>query len=148
MGMSFRLLARNLSGWAMLAVLSVPLQAEAQTDAEPGPATRPTVSAKKLLAAAYEKTRTAQSVDDFSHVIEQCERALGVKLSPENAAYAHDLAGWAYNKRGEAYAAQAAALAEGGEERKANELDDVALADFESALSHDPQKWRALHNKA
>lgn len=131
----------------LLGLLLPHMPAHAQTPAEPTRAARPIVSAKTLLTAAYEKTKTARTVDDFSEVIEQCERVLGAKLSSENASYAHQLAGWAYNKRGEAYAEQAAALAEQGEERKANELDEVALADFESALVHDPAKWRALQNR-
>ena len=121
--------------------------AVAQTEAQPEPAKKPTVTAKKLLAAAYEKTKQARTVDDFSEVIEYCERALGAKLNAENSAYAHQLAAWGYNKRGEAYAAEAAAQADRGEERKSNELDEVALADFESALAHDPKKWKALQNR-
>jgi tetratricopeptide (TPR) repeat protein len=119
----------------------------AQTEAPPEAAKKSTVTAQKLLSAAYEKTKDARTVDDFSEVIEHCERALGARLNPENSAYAHQLAGWGYNRRGEAYAEQAAAQAEQGEERKANELDEVALADFESALAHDPKKWKALQNR-
>ena len=158
--MSLRHLVINLCVCMLLGGLAPSIPALAQTPAEPTPATdpgeqpaekeksaRPKVTAKQLLSAAYEKTKSAQSVDDFSEIIEHCERTLGAKLSPENLAYAHQLAAWAYNKRGEAYAEQAAALAEQGQERKANELDEVALADFESALDHDPQKWKALHNR-
>lgn len=135
---------------ALTALISLHLlgsAARAQTEARPEAAKKPTVTAQKLLAAAYEKTKDARSVDDFSEVIEHCERALGARLNPENSAYAHQLAGWGYNKRGEAYADQAAAQAKQGEERKANELDEVALADFESALAHDPKKWKALQNR-
>jgi tetratricopeptide (TPR) repeat protein len=121
--------------------------AVAQTEAPPEAAKKPAVTAKKLLTAAYAKTKEARTVDDFSEVIEQCERALGAKLNAENSTYAHQLAAWGYNKRGEAYAEEAAALAERGEERRSNELDDVALADFESALGHDPKKWKALQNR-
>lgn len=119
-----------------------------QTDAEPEPATKAKkVTARQVLEAAFAKTAAAQTVDDFSEIIEQCERVLGVKLSAENSAYAHELAAWGYNRRGETYASQAAALAEKGEERKANELDEVALTDFEAALTHDPKKWKAVQNR-
>src|SRR5688572_16144931 len=46
--------------------------ARAQTEARPDAAKKPTVTAQKLLAAAYEKTKDARSVDDFSEVIEHC----------------------------------------------------------------------------
>jgi tetratricopeptide (TPR) repeat protein len=119
-----------------------------QTEAEPAPATKAkTVTARQVLEAAFAKTAAAQTIDDFSEIIEQCERVLGAKLNPQNAAYAHELAAWGYNRRGEAYASQAVELVEKGEERKANELDDVALADFESALAHDPKKWKAVQNR-
>ena len=122
--------------------------AAGQTEAEPGPETKvKTVTARQVLEATFAKTADARTVDDFSEVIEQCERVLGARLNPQNAAYAHELAAWGYNRRGEAYASQAAELAEQGEERKANELDEVALADFESALAHDPKKWKAIQNR-
>ena len=119
-----------------------------QTEAEPSPTPSPKkITARQILEATFAKTSAAKTVDDFSEVIEQCERVLGVKLSPENSEYAHQLAAWGYNRRGEAYAQEAATLAEKGEERKANELDEVALADFESALAHDPKKWKAVQNR-
>jgi tetratricopeptide (TPR) repeat protein len=119
-----------------------------QAEAEPKPAATPKkVSARQVLEATFAKTGGAQTVDDFSEIIEQCERVLGAKLTAENSAYAHALAAWGYNKRGEAYASEAAALVKSGEDRKANELDDVALADFEAALTHDPKKWKAVQNR-
>lgn len=119
-----------------------------QTEAEPTPpAPSKKITAREVLEATFAKTSVAQSVDDFSGIIEQCERVLGAKLSAENSAYAHQLAAWGYNRRGEAYAQEAATLVEKGEERKANELDEVALADFEAALSHDPKKWKAVQNR-
>jgi tetratricopeptide (TPR) repeat protein len=142
---------RNLCSFLVAAALLCPCfipSALAQTEAEPeGAAKVKKVTARQVLEAAYAKTGAAETVDDFSEIIEQCERVLGAKLTAENSAYAHQLAAWGYNKRGEAYANQAAALAEQGEERKANELDDVALADFESALTHDPKKWKAIQNR-
>jgi hypothetical protein len=136
---------RNLCSFLVAAALLCPCfipSSFAQTEAEPEAAAKvKKVTARQVLEATYAKTIAAETVDDFSEIIEQCERVLGAKLTAENSSYAHQLAAWGYNKRGESYANQAAALAEQGEERKANELDDVALADFESALTHDPKKW-------
>jgi tetratricopeptide (TPR) repeat protein len=132
----------------VLVLLGVALSARGQTEAEPTPSTAAKkVTAREVLEATFAKTGSARTVDEFSEIIEQCERVLGVKLSAENSAYAHQLAAWGYNRRGEAYAQEAANLAEKGEERKANELDEVALADFEAALSHDPKKWKAVQNR-
>jgi len=144
--MSIRTICSFLAAAALLCARFIP-SALAQTEAEPEPAKVKKVTARLVLEAAYAKTGAAETVDDFSEIIEQCERVLGAKLTAENSAYAHELAAWGYNKRGEAYASQAATLAEQGEERKANELDDVALADFESALTHDPKKWKAIQNR-
>ena len=47
------------------------------------------------------------------------------------------LAAWGYNRRGEAYVQQAVELAAKGEDRQANELDAVALDDFQQAIAHD-----------
>lgn len=137
-------LAGLLTGQLMAQAPAEPTPAEVPTQAE---AAKPKISAKKLLAGAYERTKTAQTIDEFSEVIEQCERALAAKLTEENAAYARQLAGWSYNRRGELYAKDAAALAGDGEERQANDLDELALADFEAAISHDPGKWKALQNR-
>ena len=57
------------------------------------------------------------------------------------------LLAWSYNRRGEIYAEQAAALIEKGQNRKANDLDTVALEDFNTALRYDPVRWKALHNR-
>ena len=124
----------------------------AQTPAEPKPAekgktkARP-VNSKELLGEAYEKTKSAETIDDFASIIEMCERALAGKLPEPNAAYAHQLVAWAYNRRGEKFAEDAAALVEKGEDRKANELDAMALADFQESLKHDGKKWKSLHNR-
>lgn len=121
----------------------------AQTPAEPTPAKEKPkpVNSKTLLGDAYELTKSAETINDFAAIIEMCERALAGKLPKPNAEYAHSLAAWAYNRRGEKFAEEAAALAQGGEDRKANELDVMALADFEESLKHDGKKWKALHNR-
>jgi tetratricopeptide (TPR) repeat protein len=141
--------------WAVVAVGIFAAPLAAQTPAEPTPAQpKPaekgkarTVNSKALLTDAYEKTKTAETIDEFASIAEMCERALAAKLPEPNAAYAHQLAAWAYNRRGERFAEEAAALIQNGEDRKANELDAMALADFEESLKHDAKKWKALHNR-
>lgn len=140
----------SLAALIVTGMLFAALPLAAQSPAEPKPAAkgkaRP-INSKALLTEAYEKTQSAETIDDFASVIEMCERALAAKLPEPNAAYAHQLAAWAYNRRGEKFAEDAAALVQQGEERQANELDAMALADFEESLKHDGKKWKSLHNR-
>jgi tetratricopeptide (TPR) repeat protein len=106
-----------------------------------------TVNSKTLLTDAYELTKSAETIDDFATIIEMCERALAAKLPEANAKYANSLAAWAYNRRGEKFAEEAATLVEKGEDRKANELDAMALDDFQESLKYDGKKWKSLHNR-
>lgn len=141
---------RTFAAIIVIGIFVAPLTA--QTPAEPklaekGKSKAKPANSKALLTAAYEKTQSAETIDDFAAIIEMCERALAGKLPEPNAAYAHQLAAWAYNRRGEKFAEDAAALVEKGEDRKANELDAMALADFEESLQHDGKKWKSLHNR-
>jgi len=104
-------------------------------------------SAASILSRTYEATKDATTTDDFHRVVEVCERAIAAGPPERILAYAHELAAWGYNRRGEIYADQAAKLFNDGQERQANELDALALDDFESALRHDPNKWKAIHNR-
>jgi tetratricopeptide (TPR) repeat protein len=141
---------RTIAALVAIGIFVAPLSA--QTSAEPKPAekgktkARP-VNSQALLTDAYEKTKSAETIDDFAAIIEMCERALAGKIPEANAAYSHQLVAWAYNRRGEKFAEEAAALVEKGEDRKANELDAMALADFEESLKHDGKKWKSLHNR-
>jgi tetratricopeptide (TPR) repeat protein len=103
--------------------------------------------AAKLLTEIYEETKDSTSADDFGRAIEVCERAIAAEPPQKIASYAHQLAAWAYNRRGEVYADQAASLFNQGERREANELDSLALDDFHAAVRHDPNKWKAIHNR-
>ncbi len=140
----------TLAAFIVLGLLFVALPLAAQTPPEPKPAVKgktKTVNSKTLLTDAYELTSSAETIDDFAAIIEMCERALAAKLPQPNAEYARSLAAWAYNRRGEKFAEEAATLVEQGEDRKANELDAMALADFEESIKHDGKKWKALHTR-
>src|SRR5262245_8141287 len=126
-------------------------------EAEPTPAKAATgaprrdtidaATAAKILTETYEQTKDARTSDDFGQVIEVCERALAANPPEKIRNYAHQLAAWGYNRRGEVYADQAAELFNNGAHRQANELDALALDDFRSAVAHDPTKWKAIHNR-
>ncbi len=104
-------------------------------------------TAAKILTSTYERTKDATTADDFGSVIEVCERALAADPPEKIRKYAQQLAAWAYNRRGEVYADRAAQFFNQGEQRQANELDALALDDFRSSVTHDPAKWKAIHNR-
>lgn len=112
-----------------------------------GPAAGEQPNPRQMLLNAFEKSKAAKTADDITPVIEACERALAEKLTPANQKYGEQLLGWAYNRRGELYAEQAALLSEKGQQRKANEFDALALAEFEAAVKYDPKQWKPFHNR-
>lgn len=99
------------------------------------------------IAAAYALSKTAKTVDEYSSIIETCERVLAEQTTEETIKYVKQLAAWSYNRRGEAFAQQATELIDQGEDRQANELDALALDDFQQALTLDSTKWKAYHNR-
>ena len=145
---------RSHLAWAGVLCLCVAAHAQ---EPEPTPARSPAGSAQaaridaataaKILAETYARCKDATTADDFGQVIEVCERALAAQPLETVSKYAHELAAWAYNRRGEVYADQAAALFNQGQERQATELDALALDDFRAAVGHDPAKWKAIHNR-
>lgn len=133
-------LAMVLAGvWGLAAYAEKPNLPTAADGARP--------DVRKRLTDAYATSQKVKSPEDCLPILETCEEALAGELTPQNKDYAHKLAAWAYNRRGELYAEQAAALSAQGKARKANELDTLALADFETAIEHDSGRWKALHNR-
>jgi len=104
--------------------------------------------AKLLLHEAAELSQAGKSIEQFTEILELCKRASGMKLTPEESKYARDLQSWAHNKRGEAYAAQAAEFVAQGSDKEGAKLDRQALDDFQAAVKLDPNRWKAIHNRA
>jgi tetratricopeptide (TPR) repeat protein len=101
----------------------------------------------QLIQEADAKTRTAESVEDYTAILEICEEAGQHELSEVQRDYFNQLTAWASNRRGEQYAALAAEAATQGDDQQAAELDQLALADFETAVEFNPQRWKAIHNR-
>jgi tetratricopeptide (TPR) repeat protein len=123
---------------------ATPLADPENTGAVVTPASQPI---SKQIAVAYTLSKTASTVDEYSSIIETCERVLAEQPNEQTVTYVKQLAAWSYNRRGEAYAQQAADLIEKGQERKANEMDSLALDDFQASITHDKNKWKAYHNR-
>ncbi len=87
---------------------------------------------KSMVMRAFTMTKTANSIPAYDEIIELCERGASAPLTKDTSDYAHKLAAWAYNRRGEAQSDAGQAT--------------LALEDFEAAMQLDPQQWRAVHN--
>ncbi len=109
--------------------------------------TSPAKNIARQMASAYALSKTAKTIDEYSSIIETCERVLAEQTTEDTIKYARQLAAWSYNRRGEAFAQQASELIDQGEDRKANELDSLALDDFQQAITLDSTKWKAYHNR-
>jgi tetratricopeptide (TPR) repeat protein len=88
---------------------------------------------KALVEQAFAQSKTATTDSHYTDIIELCRRAGKEGLKPSHDEYAKRLMSWAYNRRGEARAAEA--------------RDKEALADFEAAVELNPSSWRAIHNR-
>lgn len=104
--------------------------------------------ARLLLHEALVLSQTGKSVEEFTEIIELCQHASQMPLTKEEARYGRDLTSWAYNKRGEVYASQAADFMIQGAEKEAAALDRQALEDFEASVKLDADRWKAVHNRA
>lgn len=104
--------------------------------------------AKGLIKQAYQITKSAASVEEFSAVIDLCQQAEAFEMSAANEKYVRELQAWAFNRRGQAFVEEAASVLEAGDSDRAAQLDGKALADFEAAVKHDPTRWKAFHNRA
>ncbi|MEM1304859.1 MAG: tetratricopeptide repeat protein [Planctomycetota bacterium] len=94
---------------------------------------KPSERAVEILAKACDDAARAQSVEDFSLVVQQCRHVLAIDRAAAVVNYAEELGAWALNKRGELRA-------------DAGETAD-ALTDFNEALRMDGTRWRARHNR-
>lgn len=104
-------------------------------------------SGPEVINQIFEKTRDATTMAELVEAVTRCEKARSQSLTKEERDYLYRLTAWAYNKRGELYADEAAKLTAPADDRRARELDALALADFEKAVQYDPKRWKALHNR-
>jgi len=87
-----------------------------------------------LLLTANESCRSAATVAEFGSVIDQCVEVLRLGTSEEKKQFAQQLVSWALNRRGQLYLDE--------------QQQQLARADFHSALDYNSGNWRALHNRA
>lgn len=104
-------------------------------------------NAGDAIKRVFELSKRANSLADYTEVIDTCEQIAAAPVDEKKIAYAQNLAAWAYNRRGETRADQATLLAEQGAEEQAAELDSQSLADFTRSIELDPTRWKAFHNR-
>lgn len=100
-----------------------------------------------LIRQAFALSKQVDSLEGYNRVIDLLQRAKAGQPTESGKEYIAKLLAWAHNRRGEAYAEQAATLAEQGQADKAAQLDKQAAAEFERSLSLDDRKWKAYQNR-
>ena len=101
------------------------------------------------LQMIYRKTESAASISDYSSIYDFCRNIVGDSTRiQDDKKYARTLMSWAANRRGEARSDRAGTLVREQQLSQAEELDSLALKDFETAVQLDPKRWRAHHNIA
>jgi tetratricopeptide (TPR) repeat protein len=150
---------------ALCAAWIAPLLADETDEAEPRPLARSVIkqpdevgsgvdqprplneSTQESVRQVFAKSKTAKTIADYNEILAGCTEALAGKNDPATRKYLVQLKGWAANRRGEAYSQEAAQLSSEGKVEEARERDQQALADFETAVTTDPTRWKALHNR-
>jgi tetratricopeptide (TPR) repeat protein len=102
---------------------------------------------ESLLREAHAKTKSVKTHAECAEILRLCEQAGKAPLSDRWRKYADELVGWTHNRCGELYADQAAALADQGQARQAEQVDTKALEEFEQAVALNPGYWKAVHNR-
>ena len=116
----------------------------AQDTGQEPDAVLPSQTAQSLMADAYQKTKTAKTLDEFNKIIELCVNALQESPSGSQMEYTHKLLAWTHSKRGELFADQAARQSE---DSVRADFESDALEDFNRAVQLDPNRWKSYHNR-
>ena len=65
------------------------------------------LTVKQLMQAAYDKTKGAETVEDYTAVIDLCEQGLAKNPNFTTRNYLAKLSAWAYNRRGKQFSTHA-----------------------------------------
>jgi tetratricopeptide (TPR) repeat protein len=92
-----------------------------------------TSAAATTLIEAHEWAQSANGEAEFTKVFLTCRDVAIGDATAEEVAFSKELAAWALNRRGQIKAAAG--------------RTDEALADFDTAIRLDANRWRAIHNR-
>ena len=122
---------RKQQGDVQIAVHTEPaVPQNTQTQNQP---TAESATVADLLLSAHQLSLQATTEADYTQIEQECAAALQHGAEDDQAGFATQLSSWALNRRGQLRADE-------GEQELAN-------ADFESALQNNPRNWRAMHNR-
>ena len=122
-----------------------PLPAQQSADANAGLAENIVDKIETLSRSA----RVAKSATEYSTIIQQCEQILSTE--PENAEhvrYLRSLQSWSLNRRAQTRMELADRFAKIGNEAQAAQVRQSAVADLDTAIKFDRNKWQAYRNRA
>ena len=93
--------------------------------------------------------RVAKSATEYSTIVQQCEQILATE--PDNAEhvrYLKSLKSWSLNRRAQTRMELADRFAKIGNDEQAAQVRQSAIADLDTAIEFDKNKWQAFRNRA
>ena len=106
-----------------------------------------TASVEQLSRQAYSLAQSAKSLDELTESLRACGQAMNMSPTPEQKNYIQKLAGWIYNKRGEALVKLAEQTAATDKERSA-QYETAAAKDFDLSVKFDSGRWKSRFNRS
>ena len=102
---------------------------------------------QSLTQRAHQFATNAKSLEDYTRALQVCGQAIQSGPTDQQKAYINKLAGWIYNKRGEALVKLAETTAATDSQRAA-QYEQLAVKDFGLAAQFTPQDWKPRFNRA
>lgn len=117
------------------------------TRTQPGRTATSPAGAEQLSRQAYQSAQTAKTLEELTESLRICSNAMKASPTPGQKKYIQELAGWIYNKRGEALVRLAEQTAATDEKRSA-EYEQAAANDFDLSVRFDNTRWKSRFNRA
>ena len=111
------------------------------------PARSAGASAEALSKQAFQLAQSAKTLEQLTEALRVCSQAAKASPTSEQKDYIYQLAGWVYNKRGEALTKLADQTRATDESRSAD-YEAAALRDFDLSVRFDDQRWKPRFNRA
>lgn len=134
-------------GVLLLVFLNQSVFAQQQSGAQ---AVRPRASgasAEQLSQQAHKLAQSAKTLAQLTESLRVCGQAIKASPTPTQKDYIQKLAGWIYNKRGEALVKLADQTVATDEQRSA-EYETAAAKDFDLSIRFDNSRWKPHFNRA
>jgi tetratricopeptide (TPR) repeat protein len=100
-----------------------------------------------LTQKAHRIASSAKTLEEYTEALKVCGQAMKAGPTEKQKEYINQLAGWAYNKRGETLVKLAESTA-ATDAKSAAEYEQVAVKDFGLAAQFTPSDWKPRFNRA